>query len=317
MRFFKKTVAWIIVLMALAGLSYFFEEKVAEKEAAEAAKRRLFTIEPADIASFEIVKGESVISAKKGKDGWFIEKPIIASADKTAIDKMLDHTLRANIDGVLFEETPPEKLKEMGLEPPYLTVTIRTASGTSVSMDLGDRGPTQNVTFATFHGEKRILRVHADVRWELDKTVYDLRDKTVVAIDPGKLRKVEITWRGGNAISLLHPQENVWDVEGLPSGKADVTKLLGTLYGIREAEAKAFIDENPKDLNRYGLEKPRLTIRFIDSKNLLQTLMVGDKDKKLRGFYAKRIAEPNVFLLEEDFLDNIPERAQDLEVKEK
>jgi len=314
MRFFKKTIFWVIVLLALSGLFYFFEQKVTEKEVAEEAKRRLFSFEASEVTSFEISKGETVIAVKKGSEGWLIEKPIIAYADQTAVDEMLSHTVKAKIDGVLFDEAPTDKLKEMGLEPPYISISLKTGSG-SVSLALGDRGPTQNVSFALLSNDKRVLRVHADVRSEVDKTLYDLRDKTAAAIDPKVLKQVEILWEGGKAISILHPQENVWDTEGVPSGKTDQTKLLAFLYSVKEAKAKAFIDDNPKDLGLYGLTNPRLKIKFIDNKNLLQTLLVGDKDKKLRGLYVKRGGDRNVFLLEEDFLDNIPEEARDLEIK--
>jgi len=218
---------------------------------------------------------------------------------------------------ILFEEASEEKLQELGLEPPYLTAVLKTSLGATISIDLGDRGPTQNITFLKFAGEKRVLRVHADVRSELDKEVYDLRDKTVIAIDPQKLKKVEIAWAEGERITAHNPQGKAWDTEGLPPGETDLTKLLATLYGIKEAEAKAFIDENPKDLKTYGLEEPRLTLTFIDDKNLQQVLLVGGKDKKLRGYYAKRIGDPNVFLLEEDFLDNIPAKTEDLRVADK
>lgn len=317
MRFFKKTVAWVIILMVLAGLSYFFEEKVEEIETAEAEKKRLFKIEPSEIESVEIVKADSIISVKKSKDGWFIEKPAIASADQKAIEGMLEHTLGANIDGILFEDASEEKLKELGLKPPYLTATLKTSLGAAISIDLGDRGPTQNITFLKFAGEKRVLRVHADVRSELDKKVYDLRDKTVIAIDPQKLKKAEIIWGKGEKITAHNPQGKAWDMEGLAPGETDLAKLLGTLYSIKEAEAKAFIDENPKDLKIYSLDKPRLTLTFVDTKNLQQVLLVGGKDKKLRGFYAKRMGDPNVFLLEEDFFDNIPLKTEDLRAANK
>lgn len=314
MRFFKKTIFWVIVLLSLSGLFYFFEQKVTEKEVAEEAKRRLFSFEAAEVTGFEISKGGTVIAVKKGSEGWLIEKPIIAYADQTAVDEMLSHTVKAKIDGVLFDEASADKLKEMGLEPPYISLSLKTGSG-SLSLALGDRGPTQNVSFALLSNDKRVLRVHADVRSEVDKTLYDLRDKTVAAITPNTLKRVEVLWEGGKSISVLHPQENVWDTEGVASGKTDQTKLLAFLYGVKEAKAKAFIDDNPQDLGLYGLTSPRLKIKFIDNKNLLQTLLVGDKDKKLRGLYAKRGGDRNVFLLEEDFLDNIPEEAADLEAK--
>lgn len=314
MRFFKNTVAWVIVLLVLSGVFYFFDEKVTQVESEMAAKRRLFAFSVEDVSSFDIKKGDSLISANKGKDGWLLLKPLISYGDQKAIEEMLKHTVNANIDGVLFDETAPDKLKEMGLDPAYISITLRTSSGAIASLSLGDRGPTQNVAFATLEGDKRLLRVHADVRAEIDRETYDLRDKTVIAIDPEKLRKVEIVWKEGNSINIHHSTENRWDAEGLPYGRTDLTKLLGSLYAIKEAKAKAFVDESPRDLSLYGLDSPRLKIRFIDSNNILQTLLVGSKDKKRRGFYALRGGEDNVILLEEDFLDHIPDEVADLQI---
>lgn len=315
MRFFKKTVAWIIILICLGGFFYFFEEKVVEMEAVETAKRRLFSFAAEDVDFVEIKKGDNILTVKKSGQGWIIEKPLISYADQKVIKDMLSHTVKANIDGVLFEETEAEKLKEMGLNPPYLEVTLRTVNGERVNIAMGDRGPTQNITFAQIEGDARILRLHADVRAGFDKSTYDLRDKTVISIEPDNLKKVEIVWKKGDYINIHHPKANIWDTEGVPAGRSDLTKLLGTLYHIKGAEAKAFVDESPKDLTIYGLHSPRLKIRFIDNNNLLQTLLVGDRDKKRRGFYAIRGGEDNVILLEEDFLENIPDSAKDLEIK--
>lgn len=312
MRFFKKTIFWVIMLLVLSGIFYFFDEKVTQKEVAMEEKRRLFAFGPADVAGFELKKGDSVIAAKKGKNGWVIERPYITYADQTAVNDMLNRTVTAKIDGELFSEATKDKLKEMGLDPPYITVTIKTASGASTSLSLGDRGPTQNIAFAALSGNRRALRVHADVRSEVDKTIFDLRDKTVVAINPRELKRVELLWPDGRSISLMHPTENIWDADGLPAGKTDLTKVLRFLNDITASKAKAFIDENPNDLALYGLQQPRIKLRFIDSKNLLQTLLVGEKDRKLRGFYAKRGADRNVFLLEENFLDNLPHTVEEL-----
>lgn len=314
MRFFKKTIFWVIILLVLSGLFYFFDEKVTEKEVAEEAKRNLFSFSPSDVTEFSLNKGGSVIAVKKGGAGWSIDKPVIAYADQTAVEDLLNRAVKAKIDGVLFDEAPADKLKELGLEPPYISLSLTTPSG-PISLSLGDRGPTQNVSFAVLSNDKRVFRVHADVRSEIDKTLYDLRDKAVVAIDPRTLKQVEVLWQDRNGITIQHPQENVWDTQGIATGKTDDTKLLAFLYGVKEAKAKAFIDENPQDLMPYGLTRPRLKIKFIDNKNLLQTLLVGEKDKKLRGFYAKRGGDRNVFLLEEDFLDNVPDEAGDLEAK--
>ena len=41
MRFFKKTIFWLIILSVISGVFYFFDEKVTEKEIAEEEQRRI------------------------------------------------------------------------------------------------------------------------------------------------------------------------------------------------------------------------------------------------------------------------------------
>lgn len=52
------------------------------------------------------------------------------------------------------------------------------------------------------------------------------------------VKEVDILWNGKQAITILHPQENIWDVEGVLKGKSDLTKILDTLYGIKSRRSR-------------------------------------------------------------------------------
>ena len=97
------------------------------------------------------------------------------------------------------------------------------------------------------------------------------------------------------------------------AGAIKVTELL---YKIKDAKIKAFVDESPKDLVSYGLSSPTVTLKIaVIGENGKQTeLLIGGKDKKQRGIFAKRGDAQNIFLLEEDFMVDIPKNIEELDV---
>jgi len=90
MRFFRKTLFWVIALAVIGGAFYFINRQVEEKKVVEEIKKRLFPFESGDIAEFQIIRGsESIFLRKEGGD-WFLESPLRVLADKEAVQKLLE-----------------------------------------------------------------------------------------------------------------------------------------------------------------------------------------------------------------------------------
>ncbi len=317
MRFFKKTMFWIIIMAVIGGSFYLIDRGVEEKKVIVEEKKRLFPFEPNDVAEFQIIRGsENIVLRKDGSD-WFMESPLRAKGDKETAQKLLDGVIKAKIDGILFENQPQEKLKEMGLidSPTSLTATFRTAAPLVKTIIFGDRNPGMNLGYAILKHDPRIFRLTADIKAEADKTVFDLRDKTAINFAPLKIKGFEIKWQDSAAIAVEHPAEGKWHIVKPKGAIASSNKVTELLYKIKDSKIKAFADEEPKDLSVYGLDKPRLSINITDEKGSRLELLVGERDKKQRGLFAKRADAKNVFVLEEDFILGMPKSAEDLEEK--
>ncbi|MBI5233683.1 MAG: DUF4340 domain-containing protein [Deltaproteobacteria bacterium] len=317
MRFFKKTVFWVIMLAIVGGSFYLLDKKTEEKKAEAEEKARLLPYTEDDISSFTLKRKDGTITVEREGDGWKIASPLFAAGDKKNIDKLVQNLIRAKVDGVLFEDPPQGKLKEVGLEEPYLTLELKGSAAVLKAIDFGDYGPTQNVAFARIVGEKRILRIHSDVRADADKKVYDLRDKTISPFNPTNVKSFDIRWKEGERIVVNHPGEGVWDVEGLGEGKTDFLKVMEFLIKLKKSEIKDFTDETPESLKPFGLDEPRVRVSFIDEKGARHTLLLGSRDKQKRGVFAQRGGEKNVFLVEEELMDTVPRSISDLEEKPK
>jgi len=317
MRFFKKTVFWFIALAVIGGAFYLIDKQVEEKKVVEEIKKRLFPFEPKDVAEFQIIRGAENIILRKDRDNWFLENPLRASADKEVVQKLLDAIINARFEATLFETMSEEKLKEMGISgKDSLSVTFKVPSGLVKTIVFGNRNPTMNLGFAILKDDPRIFRLTADIRAEADKTVYELRDKTTLAFEPLKIKGIEIKRLGSKIITIDHPSEGKWHITRPKNTVASAIKMTELLYKIKNAKIKAFIDESPRDLAVYGLSAPMLKLSIIDEKGKQMELIVGGKDKKQRGVFAKRENTQNIFLLEEDFMTDMPKTAEELEETE-
>jgi hypothetical protein len=116
----KKTVFWIIALVALAGGFFLIDEQVEEVNKATEASLRLFPFGPHDIQTFWIESRTDGLRARlvKEDEAWWLIKPIRAKADGPFIEKLLSNIVKARKDAVLFENPQPAKLEELGCQIP-------------------------------------------------------------------------------------------------------------------------------------------------------------------------------------------------------
>lgn len=314
MRFFKKTVFWFIALALIGGSFYLIDKQVEEKKVVEETKKRLFSFEPEDIIEFQIVAKDSDILLKKEKDNWFLERPLITAGDKETIQKLLDAVVNVKYDATLFEKQSPEKLKEMGIDSPNsLMVIFKTSAGMGKTIVFGNRNPTMNLGFAILTDDSRIFRLTANTRAEAEKSVYELRDKTTLSFEPLKIKRLEIKWADGNMLTIDHPAEGKWHIVKPREGIASAIKITELLYKLKNLNVKAFVDESPGELTGYGLHKPNLRFSIIDEKGRQRELLIGGRDRKNRGMFAKTGDGLNIFSIEEDFIVGIPKGAEELE----
>ena len=300
MRHFKNTVFWFIALIAIGGAFFLTDDRVKEAERVEKVNLLLVSYDIESITEFSISSAEEGVRAHgaKEKDGWWLVEPLRAKGDDKAIGDMLRNIIESRKDAVLFENPEPSKLAELGLDVPELEITFKTANS-ATTIVFGHQGPTLNITYAMFKGDPRVYRIHSDVRTEADTTVYALRDKLIFEIDPLQLSRLEIDRRGKDTVEIVHDRGR-WDMIEPDMARASQIKVLELLYTVKDTPAKAFIDESPKDLALYGLDEPRITLTVMEKgKKEPYTLLIGDRDRANRGYFAKNKGTKNVVALEE------------------
>ncbi|MDP1633142.1 MAG: DUF4340 domain-containing protein [Gallionellaceae bacterium] len=306
MNFTKKTLFWFIVLIALSGVFFFYDKKEEAVKQLKEEQLKLLPTAVKDVSEFWInyIKENRQIKVVREQDAWQLVQPLSVKGDAKAIENLLTNVITARKDAVLFEKVEHAKLVDLGLGDPEVEIGLKYANQETVIV-FGERGPTNNVAYAMFKGRPEVYRVHSDLKKEVSVDAYALRDKVILDFDPPKMRRLEIVKKGMPRV-VIEQNESKWNMLEPTAEMASMAKVLELLYVVKNGEIKAFADESPADLAPYGLSSPMLQLTiFQERKEKPYILMIGNKDRAKRGYFAKVNQMEKVFDVEEDLVNSI------------
>ena len=216
---FKSTLTMAIVLSTVASYYYFVDipqekKKKEEKERAE----KIFQFEKDRVESITLAKKDQKITILKKDGQWRIEKPLQVNADVEAANFLVTILKNARFTRVVDEN--PSNFTQFGHQEPQLKVTLRLQDGKEQTLRLGDDAPIGSFLYVQRKNETEVLLSPTD-RKDLDKSLYDLRDKTVLSVSEQEVTDVELS---GEGVALHLIQKNKqWVVTGKNENKKKTT----------------------------------------------------------------------------------------------
>jgi hypothetical protein len=122
-------------------------------------------------------------------------------------------------------------------------------------------------------------------------------DKVFAGVQADKIEELRITSAGGDA-TTLKKDNGTWQVMQPVTAKADETEVSGITSALASADVVRVIDENPSNLNEYGLSNPRIEVDFKAAGDKdYRKLLIGEKSPTGADMFAKRNDEKRVFLI--------------------
>jgi len=315
---FRTTLIFAVLLVALGAFYYVYEIRQGpHREKAEAEKDRLYAFEAKDVEGLSLARKGEAVTLKREGEGWVLLEPIRARAEKSAAEALI-----GTIAGVRREreiEAAPEKLADYGLENPSVRITV-TAKGQSHSLLLGERTPTGVWIYAKSSDKPAVFLLSDSLLRDSEKKVGDLRDKTILAFERKEVKGIEVRARG----QILAAEESTasgaagaeWRMTAPVQVKADRERISAFLEKLG-GKIREFVEENPKDLARYGLDRPTEVRLLIGQEKDRSTrvLLFGKVEPSKKGLYAMRQGDPSVFLLDAETWAALPQTAADLRDK--
>jgi len=224
---FRGLIVAVVVLGALGGVLYWSQHRKPPEEVAPASTATvILKVNAADVTQLTIAQ-KTPVMLKKADGKWQITQPAPYSADQEAVAGVLSTLSGLNADRVVEDKASDRK--QYGLDPPAVEVDIA-----GKQLLLGDETPAGGNVYAALAGDPRVFTIASYSKTSLDKSLNDLRDKSLLTLSPDKVSRVEV---------LKKPEEiefdrtkDGWQIlkpKPSPADSFAVNDLVRTLTGAK------------------------------------------------------------------------------------
>ncbi len=252
-----RVTAVLAVLVVLVGAYIFAVDRPQAQRAEEAKHLVRISKEAVTGITLESPKG-TVEIARRGPSSWEITSPFRAPAASFGVSDLLDA-----VAGVVPQRSlgnPGHDLAAYGLDKPVARVTLRTARGRAVTLEVGKTSPVTTAVYARVEPGGAVYLVDTSIKDSLTKSATDLRQKTVADFANSDVQRVRIRGpRGQLAIDRAGPDR--WTLEGPRPWPADDFKVTDLFFPLTTTDAKKFHD-GVDDPAAYGLDHPAVTVEL-------------------------------------------------------
>jgi hypothetical protein len=294
----------LVLLILAAGLGGFFYYDTyslgPKREKAESAKGRIWTVEPKDVERVTIArKGETLRLQRAADGGWDMLEPVKTRGDRAVVDDMVTGLATARMDREI--DPNPAKPADFGLDPPEAEVKLEVKGRAEpLVLRVGSKNPTGVWVYAREGAKPAVITLSESIARDASRPVADFRDRTVIAFDRRNVTGIDLDI-SGELIGLAADEPGKWRIVKPRALRADTDVVGEFLDKLEGAKAMDFVDDAPKSLTPYGLDKPSRVTVWVgrDKDRAARTLLVGRLVPEKKGVYVKREGEPGVILTAE------------------
>jgi hypothetical protein len=295
----------VILLAVLTGTLIYFKNKPSEPSVEPQDDRILITkIEKQAIDKICLQSKQGTLTIEKKGEDWQVDSAQAVKINQYRIDYILDSITQLYAEQVVSET--PENRENFGLAKPQAVAEIQLTDGSKNRLYLGDKVPTGSSYYLAVEDDPRIFTIWYGDGENFLLTLDDLRDRSLPAITMEELAYFKLARQGAPTIEVVADKEGTID-DTLPLGNWLLTKpynkpksikweefqkLLSAIEMLRIDE---FVEENPKDLNKYGLVNPSAELVVKDEENTLHLYFGNSKEDKV---FFKLADAPAVYAVE-------------------
>lgn len=275
-----KTALAIVIFVLLALYAYFVEHKKAQEEATkkEEETKVVKDVKKEDITQIKIThKDGKTIELVKENDKFVIKSPVVTDTDKNVVDTILS-TLETLKSTVRFRDN--ERLSNYGLTTPSLTIEYRLSNGNTKKLLCGLRNDFDGKYYMKFEDSDEIFMIEGYVKGNLDKDLYNLRDKSVFKVETNEIKKIE--YKIKDLVYIFEQKDKMWEMLSPQKVRADDDEINRLKNSIKNLNAKAFY-EDKVNLAEFGLDKTDEYLKVYKGQDMSVSLINISKKKDESG----------------------------------
>jgi hypothetical protein len=307
----RNTLILLLVAVVAVVTIYFVEIKSSDTSEAEPEKSQpVFKFNREDVTGISLVRGGQTVNLENQNNKWVITQPVNAGADESAMNTLIGDLVTARVEN----EFAPSggDFKQYGLSEPAVKLEVKLKNGGTHRVELGAKDPIGMSAYARIDGAQNVALLPVSILNDSDKSLNDLRDRSVLGATHFELSSFRIVNDGGSY--ELEKKESEWNIKSPVSGFADETQVSALLADITGAKATEVVSENVDDPAKYGLDKSKMSITARLTTGGERTVAIGSKVDE--NYYAKVSDQPQLLKIDALFYEKLNTKLASLRSKQ-
>ncbi len=224
----KRLVMAAVVLIAVVGAAWYFQQKDENTEREERAEARLLSFSDREVTGLDMRLGETAWRFVRDGETWRVVEPVQDLADARNLSDILAAMQRARVTDIIDEAA---ELSSYGLDP--ARVIYQVAGPDVPELRIGNQLPTAIGSYGIVEGREGVLTLGLQSAPLLEPRLEKLRDTRVLDIGRADVERFTLS-EGGDSFTIAREGDAWWVVEPfrMPASAARVERLLSTLDSL-------------------------------------------------------------------------------------
>ena len=269
-----------------------------------------------DLSKVTLRIGDSrvdLIRDKKDLQKWAMVKPVDMKANTATINSLLFDLKSTRI--VKFIKTNAENSKMFGMEQPEKEISLTYKNGGTWTLKLGGQTSNADHYFAQRSDEETVFTLQKSSIESIFRSLYDLKDRTVLEFDDDVAREIQI--HDSKQTFILKKSTNKWSLT-LPEPSDSIQSFIGKdiLWTLNSIEFESVLAKDPGNTVT-GVAKPKVSVKLLDANSaILAHILIGNPVAKSPEIHYLKIARnPTIYTMKKRFLDEILSNLKKLKEK--
>jgi len=274
----KRTLIIVLITLLVAGYVYWYEvrpeTRTRSTDEEERVTKTLAGVMKRDIRGFVLAPaGGPEKRIQKVDEDWLLTEPVGASTEESTVKQIL-----YDIEWVEKQQTIPaaevtdDRLEAYGLDEPRGRIDVLTRDEGTLSFYVGGENPGADLVYVREGENGPVHLVDRKLAAHLDRSVFDLRRKTVIALAPGEVGYVQLF---GPTKAALAKEGDYWNMEQPFQDYADPATIRTLLENAAAVRVVSFVEDDAESLAEYGLEEPEEYVTIAEAKTVGDTFTVN------------------------------------------
>lgn len=304
MKLYRNAVILVVILALLFGAYWFLKDKKpAEDSTGDTAESiKLTDLTDDKISQISVENKDGVFVLEKKDTNWTLVSPTNIKADPSKLSSISTNASSIIADKLVEEN--PKDLSAYGLDKP-VTVTIKLKEGGEKVVLIGNQTPTKGGYYAMMKSEAKVYVIDSYTAEKLLFSRNDIRDTTLYTIESTDVDSLSLDRNGTNVFTSKKTSDSEWAMLKPIEGNVNTTAIDPMLTALAGVKVKEFVEDDAKDLSKYGLDNPAYKMSFTTTYSSI-SLELGTEKTKGSEIYAKLSGSNEVFTIDDTaftFLD--------------